>query len=104
MAAEAQRRGGPSGIVDWCFRDRTTGRIVIGQFPNVPLWIFIGAVVARRFVSASGGTRTVVDAVGVAALGWWAVLEVTSGVNPWRRLLGGWGVIAAVGGAVRLVS
>ncbi|MBP1181669.1 hypothetical protein JOE48_003633 [Methylobacterium sp. PvR107] len=26
--------------LDWFFRDRTSGRIVIGQWPNTPLWLF----------------------------------------------------------------
>ena len=32
---------------DWWFRDRGTGEIVIAQFPNVALWIFLGSVVVR---------------------------------------------------------
>ncbi|WP_419828797.1 hypothetical protein [Methylobacterium sp.] len=27
-------------VLDWFFRDRTSGRIVIGQWPNTPLWLF----------------------------------------------------------------
>ncbi|MBM0202934.1 hypothetical protein JNW90_07375 [Micromonospora sp. STR1s_5] len=34
-------------FVDWFFRDRRSGGIVIGQWPNLPLWLFgITSVVA----------------------------------------------------------
>lgn len=73
---------------DWCFRDRRTGAITIGQFPNVALWIFMASV-AVRWVVAEGSTAfEIAQWVGTAALGWWAVDEVLRGVNPWRRLLG----------------
>lgn len=29
-----------SAALDWVFRDRTSGRIVIGQWSNPPLWLF----------------------------------------------------------------
>lgn len=88
--------------VDWCFRDRRTGRITIAQFPNVALWLVLATVVLRRIVP-SGSARTVVDVVGVAALTWWALDEVLRGVNPWRRLLGVLGCIAAIVGAASLL-
>ncbi|MEL7210840.1 MAG: hypothetical protein AAGK32_21830, partial [Actinomycetota bacterium] len=43
-------RTGRPALVDWLFRDRTTGRITIAQPPNPPLWIFLASVVARWFV------------------------------------------------------
>jgi hypothetical protein len=86
---------------DWAFRSRTTGRITIAQFPNLALWIYIATVATRWAISAGTTAHTVVDWVGVAALGWWAVDEVIRGVNPWRRLLGlvvgGFTVANAVG-------
>ncbi|MET0149774.1 MAG: hypothetical protein ABW310_11530 [Acidimicrobiales bacterium] len=74
--------------IDWLFRDRQTGEIVIAQFPNLPLWIFLATVVLRRLVPEDSGAYTVLRAVALAALGWWALDEVIRGVNPWRRLLG----------------
>jgi len=47
--------------------------------------------------------RTVIDGIGDGALGWWAIDGVLRGVNPWRRLLGGAGVVFAVSGAVSLL-
>src|SRR5664279_3254710 len=69
---------------DWFFRNRQTGRITIAQFPNFALWSYLVTVVVRRFVSAGTPARTVLDAIGVAALAGWALDEVLRGVNPWR--------------------
>lgn len=90
-------------VVDWLFRDRETGEIVIAQFPNLPLWIFLGTVVGRWLVPEDSGAFTVLRIVALAALGWWAVDEVVRGVNPWRRLLGGAGCGFVIAGAVALV-
>jgi hypothetical protein len=81
-------------IVDWLFRDRTTGRIVIAQWPNLSFGIFLVASVVRRLADPAGTVGTVVAVVATGALLWWAVDEIVRGVNPWRRILG-----AVVGGA-----
>jgi hypothetical protein len=79
------------------FEDRSTGRIVVMQWPNVPLWIWIAASISRRFVPqgwevAVGGwhadPRSVVGVLGTVALVVWAALEAAKGVNPFRRGLG----------------
>jgi len=81
-------------LVDWLFRDRSTGRIVIAQWPNVSLGIFLVASVVRRLADPAGTAGTFVAVIAAGALLWWAADEVVRGVNPWRRLLG-----AVVGGA-----
>ncbi len=100
------RHGSPARTVaalfDWFFRNRETGRITIGQFPNVALWTFIVTVILRR-VLADTAARTAIDAVGVAALAWWALDELFRGVNPWRRLLGLGGCVVACAGLARLL-
>lgn len=73
---------------DWWFRDRTTGRIVVAQFPNLPLWIFFAAAVVRAFVSDGSRPEEIAGWIGTGALAWWALDEVVRGVNPWRRVLG----------------
>jgi hypothetical protein len=88
-------------VIDWLFRNRRTGGITIAQFPNVALWIFIATVVVRVFVR-SGAPHTVLDVVGLLALGWWAADEVVRGVNPWRRLLGAAGCVIVLSGAFAL--
>jgi hypothetical protein len=70
------------------FRDRKTGRIVIAQRPNPALLVFLVASVIQRFGHPHGRVRSVIGAVAVIALLWWAVDEMVRGVNPFRRLLG----------------
>ena len=85
-------------MIDWFFRNRRTGERTIAQFPNVPLGVFLVAVVVRWIASPSGAAGTMVDVVAAVALIIWAGDEVIRGVNPWRRMLGG-GVLgyAAIG-------
>ncbi len=83
MAASRTKR-----IIDWLFLDRTTGRITIVQFPNLPLGIFLIASAVRWFASPDGTAGTVVSAVATGGLLWWAIDEVVRGVNPFRRALG----------------
>ena len=81
-------------MIDWLFRSRTTGRITIAQLPNVPLALFLGASILRWLLDPAGPRRAGLTLIATGALIWWAAEEVVSGVNPWRRLLGG-GVLAA---------
>lgn len=74
--------------IDWWFRDRTTGRIVVAQFPNLPLWIFAASAVVGALVSDGSRPDEISRWVGTGALAWWALDEVVRGVNPWRRVLG----------------
>ena len=72
----------------WLFEDRQTGRLVVVQWPNVPLWIWIVATVLRLRLLAT------------VALIAWALWEVARGVNPFRRILGG---LILVGTIARLL-
>jgi hypothetical protein len=82
-------KGWPGRAFDWLFRDRTTGRVTIAQFPNAALGLFLVASVVRGLLDPSGGWRTVLDVLATGGLIWWAGDEIVRGVNPWRRLLGG---------------
>lgn len=80
--------------IDWFFRDRRTGAMVVGQWPNLPLWLFAGFALAHWLTEAStpGAPRSillVLDLASRASLAWWAIDEVLRGVNPCRRCLGG---------------
>jgi hypothetical protein len=86
--------------IAWLFRDPHTGEIVIAQFPNLPLWIVLATVVLRGVVPEDSGAFTVLRAVALAALSWWALDEVIRGVNPWRRLLGLAGCAVVIAGLV----
>ncbi len=83
---------------DWLFRDRRTGRIVIGQVPNVPLLVWFAATLGR--VLALGTAASAFGYIGTAALVYWAADEIARGVNPFRRILGA-GVLIAT--AIHLV-
>ena len=71
----------------WLFVDRASGRIVVAQWPNLALWIFLASLTAGALVGR-GEAGTIVGAVGTASLVVWAVDEILRGTNPWRRLLG----------------
>ena len=89
-------------LIDWTFRNRQTGKLTVAQLPNAPLWLFLATAVLRR-TSIGGTGRSVVSWIGIVALAWWAVDEIVRGVNPFRRVLGGIGLFAAVSGLVALV-
>lgn len=72
----------------WMFRDRSSGKLVIAQRPNLPLAVWIACVLVRWLARLHGTAATVVGAVGTVALVVWAGDEIARGVNPWRRLLG----------------
>lgn len=67
------------------FKDKK-GRVVVGQWPNWPLWLAIFffilgfiPVVELRTISFWGLT---------ISLTYWSYLEIFFGVNSWRRILG----------------
>lgn len=79
---------------NWMFRDRTSGKLVIVQRPNVPLTLWLAYIVAGWLVP-TGRWSTVLNTVATIALVIWAGDEVARGVNPWRRTLGA-GVLVAL--------
>ena len=91
----SQRRWVVSGFL-WMFQNRHTGRVTVAQFPNAALAIFLATLVVERAIDRGDAPGLAVRWTGTFALGWWAVAELRSGVNPWRRLLGLLGC-AAVG-------
>lgn len=87
--------------LDWFFRDRTSGRIVIGQWPNLPLWLF-GLMQAVAWIAGEGtAIGRWAEVASWIALVVWAGDEVLRGVNPWRRCLG---AAVLIGMAVRLIA
>lgn len=79
---------------DWFFRDRRTGAVVIGQWPNLPLWIFVAASILEWLLETTAPGLPVpvfasLRVVALLALAIWALDEIVRGVNPWRRCLGG---------------
>ncbi len=70
----------------WLFENRRTGRITIGQWPNLPLWIFLVAAGVRAVTE--GDVSDGANLIATIALVVWAGAEVIRGVNPFRRVLG----------------
>ena len=97
-----QRRAGSA--FEWMFRYRETGRITVVQFPNAALAIFLATVVVGRATDEDSATGLAVRWTGTVALAWWAVGEVRSGVNPWRRFLGVVGCAAVMARTVSLLG
>lgn len=58
----------------------------IAQFPNPPLIIGVVALGARYL--ATGSVADVLAAIGYVFIAIWAYLELTAGVNLFRRALG----------------
>lgn len=73
-------------IIDWFFRT-AEGKLVVAQFPNWPLWTWLGAT-AIESLSLSYSWHWVIGWIGTTALAWWAYLEISEGVNRFRRILG----------------
>ena len=75
------------------FEDRSTGRIVVGQTPNLLAWILVASTVARFAAPAGSSGRTARSAQSVSLV-LWSTDEALRGVNPFRR----------AGGALVLLS
>jgi hypothetical protein len=88
---------------DWFFRDKRSGRIVVGQWPNLPLWLFAATRLVAMLTEAP--VRNWAWPLSEAALLCWAGDELARGVNPWRRCLGA-GILIwmAYGWTSRIVS
>ena len=79
----------------WLFEDRRTGKIVIGQTPNLPLILFVCAFAAEAALKPRGLGGLLLRGAKVSSLSYWALDELVRGVNPFRRI-GGAAVLAYV--------
>lgn len=63
------------------------GKIVLGQVPNFPLiaWFLFKVM---SLIANSKGIKTSLDIVSLVFLSIWALLEITKGVNGFRKTLG----------------
>jgi hypothetical protein len=77
-----------TGMLDWLFRSRRTGRITLAQIPNRPLGAWLLASALTWVAHPQGWVRGVLQIIASAALALWAADEALRGVNPFRRLLG----------------
>ena len=86
-------RSGLDDAFRWLFEDRRTGKIVVGQTPNLPLILSVCAFAADAALKPQGAAGTVLRGVKVSSLSYWALDELVRGVNPFRRI-GGAAVLA----------
>ena len=82
------RSGTLSRAIDWLFRNRRTGALTVGQWPNLPLWLFAACSLAAWWEQADSSMASWLSLGADLALTWWALDELLRGVNPWRRILG----------------
>jgi hypothetical protein len=75
-----------STLIDQTFKD-DNGNIVIAQPPNPPLLIWLGASLLK-LLPVEGNVQAGLDALAFGSLFVWAWLELTQGVNYFRRSLG----------------
>ncbi len=80
---------GINRLIDWWFRDRRTGALVFGQFPNPALWVWLACLALQSFGDLTDDAALLVRGAGRAALAIWALDEIVRGCNPFRRVLGG---------------
>ena len=76
------------GTFRWWFEDRSSGRIVVGQTPTLPLWVFALAWSTNKVAQPGGVAGDALRGVASASLAIWSLDEIARGVNPWRRALG----------------
>lgn len=63
------------------------GKFVVWQKPNLFLWIWIVATVMSIIMNTNAVERFMVFIGGIAII-IWSIMEIYSGVNYFRRLLG----------------
>ncbi len=86
--------------LDRFFRNPETDELVIAQWPNLPLGIFLAATAVRLAFRPDGDAGTAVSVVGGVSLTWWAVDEILRGDSPFRRVLGAGVLLTSVLGLV----
>jgi hypothetical protein len=69
-------------------RDLKIRGYTVGQFPNPPLWIALGALVIALVSDGAGALNDTARAIFYVALTVWAYEEAARGVNGFRRALG----------------
>ena len=68
--------------------DLTIKGYVVGQFPNAPLLVALAAALAGALLEDGSTAADISRVVFYGALGGWAFLEATDGVNGFRKALG----------------
>ncbi len=84
-------------------RDLKIRGYIVAQFPNPPLWIALGAILAARFTNQASAVNEVARGVFYVALTIWAYEEAAGGVNGFRRALGSAALVLIVVALARAI-
>ena len=63
------------------------GHFVVAQVPNVPIVIWAVSIALNKLVQDQT-VSTIISSIGTVSLTVWAMLEIISGVNLFRKILG----------------
>jgi hypothetical protein len=64
----------------------------VAQFPNAPLWLALAGLILGRLLASGSTAHALARALFYVGLGIWAWLELSDGVNGFRRVLGAAGL------------
>ena len=70
---------------------------MLAQWPNIPLWVALDAALVMM-LEPVGSAYRIASIVAHTSLMYWAYLELTEGVNYFRRTLGGVVLVVALVG------
>ncbi len=73
-------------FIEKCYKD-SDGKVVVAQFPNLPLFVWVIATLLVKVVPEGPFTQ-LLELVAFGAIFTWAWLELFSGSTYIRRLLG----------------
>jgi len=62
------------------------GKVVLWQSPNLPLWVWFGGTILGKLLPA-GSLKSLAEIIAFGAIFTWAWLEISQGVNYFRRTL-----------------
>lgn len=81
----------------WWVTDRD-GQVVVAQWPNAALWVWVLALVARLAGFLGDSNQDLLSGIGRGALIVWGLDEVWRGASPIRRVIGAVVLVAQVVG------
>lgn len=73
-------------IIEKIFKDKH-GNIVLAQWPNLPIIVWLITTLLRHFYK-SGHFSNILGFTAFVSITFWALLELFTGVNYFRRSLG----------------
>jgi hypothetical protein len=85
-------------------RDLEIRGYTVGQFPNPPLWVALGALLVALLTDDDGSVNDIARAVSYVALTVWAYGEAARGVNGFRRALGAVALLLIVIAVARAIG